>query len=55
MDKMVDGVLVPMTPEEIAQYEEQTKRFVQQQNLNTPDPGPGPTFKQTLGVSDGGR
>lgn len=55
MYKMVDGELIEMTPEEVAQFNEQAAKNAQQQNLITPDPGPGPTFKQTLGVPDGSR
>ena len=46
--KMVDGELVPLTPEEIAQLEADAAKMTQQQNVTTPDPGPGPTFKETL-------
>ena len=54
-NKMVDGVLIPLTPEEIAELEARDIQAVQQQNVNTPDPGPGPSIKQTLGVPDGSR
>lgn len=48
--KMVDGVVVPLTPEEIAEFEAMGVRAKQQQNVGTTDPGAGPSFKQTLGV-----
>jgi hypothetical protein len=47
--KMVDGVEVPLTPEEIAECEANEAKAQQQQSINAPnDPGPGPTIKQTL-------
>jgi len=47
--KMVDGVVVELTPEEIAELEADAARMAQQQNVSTPnDPGAGPTIKQTL-------
>ena len=48
--KMVDGVVVPLTPQEIAEFEAQGAKAKQQQNVVTLDPGAGPTYKQTLGV-----
>jgi hypothetical protein len=45
---MVDGVLVELTPEEIAQLEADAAKMTQQQSVGTPDPGAGPSFKDTL-------
>ena len=53
MNKMVDKVVVPMTPEEIAEFEAMGREGNKQTSLVTPDPGPGPSYKETLGVVGG--
>ena len=47
-NKMVDGVEVPLTSEEIAELEARDLRTVQQINVMKPDPGYGRTIKDTL-------
>ena len=46
--KIVDGVKVPLTPQEIAEIETSAIVSVQQKNLSTPDPGYGKTIRETL-------
>lgn len=47
--KMVDGVEVPLTPEEIAELEARDVKTSLDRNIMRPsDPGHGPTIKDTL-------
>jgi len=46
--KLVDGVEVPLTQAEIDELEARDVETVKQRNVSTPNPGYGPTIKQTL-------